>query len=312
VPRVIEDAMVETVARVLVGVIGVDAGPTDEQRAVLGAVVCGYYGRADLDLWSLAPLDPGAASAAVTDPAHRRRVRELMVMLEFCRHPILDAQVTCVEEYAAALGESGPGLTVARTLVTDGVAAAAADYLRFSRELQSDFEEPSLRGFAVDEGVDIANAELAARLRQFRDLPEDSLGYQYAEFYRRNGIELPGEDPNQPAVFVSHDMCHVIAGYEPTGQGEIALGAMQLAVDDSDAHWLAFLGNLAVHEAGFLSVGALVPKTATLTRAGATDMLARALVRGSQCVGDFTTADHLALAAKPLAQVRAQFGVPPL
>ena len=91
-PRVINDAMVETVARVLVGVIDVDGGPTDEQRAVLDAVVAGYWGRPDLDLSSLAPLEPSAASAAVTDPAHRRRVRELMVMLELCRHPLTDAR----------------------------------------------------------------------------------------------------------------------------------------------------------------------------------------------------------------------------
>ena len=148
--------------------------------------------------------------------------------------------------------------------------------------------------------------------RSSHELPEDTLGHQYLEFYRRNGIKLPGEDPNQPAVFVSHDMCHVIAGYEPTGQGEVALGAMQLAIDDTDVHWLAFLGNLSVHEAGFLGVGDLVPKQATLTREGAPEMLAQAFVRGAQCTGDFTTADHLALAATPIADVRAQFGVPPL
>ena len=51
---------------------------------------------------------------------------------------------------------------------------------------------------------------------------------------------------NMPAVFVSHDMCHVIAAYEPIGVDEIALGAMQLGMTDSDAHWLQFLGNLGV------------------------------------------------------------------
>jgi len=32
--------------------------------------------------------------------------------------------------------------------------------------------------------------------------------------------------------------------------------------------------------------------------------------RGAQCTGDFTTADHLALADRPLEDVRASFGVP--
>jgi hypothetical protein len=312
VARVIEDPMVETVARVLLGAIDVDGGGTDEQRAVLDALVAGYWGRPDLDLTALPSLAPAEAAEALTEPAHRRRVRELMVMLELCRHPLSDAQVTHVEEYAAALAESGPGLAVARTLVRDGAAAAVADYFRFIGDMQPEFEEPTLRGWPAGDDAVGANTELAQRLRELHELPEDTLGYQYVEFYRRNGIELPGEDPNQPAVFVSHDMCHVIAGYEPTGPEEIALGAMQLALDDTDVHWLSFLGNLSVHEAGFLGVGALVPKNATLARDGAPEMLGRAFLRGSQCTGDFTKADHLALAATPLVAVREQFGVPPL
>jgi hypothetical protein len=132
------------------------------------------------------------------------------------------------------------------------------------------------------------------------------------EFYRRNDITLPGDDPSMPAVFVAHDMCHVIAGYEPTGQGEIALGAMQLAVADSDDHWTGFLGNLAIHEAGYFNREGFQGKTGTLTRPGATGMLAEAFERGSRCTGDFTVTDHLSHAGQPLADVQAHFGVRPL
>ena len=138
-----------------------------------------------------------------------------------------------------------------------------------------------------------------------------TLGYEYVEFYRRNELTLPGDDPSSPAVFVSHDMCHVIGGYEPTGPGEIALGAMQLAVADNDAHWIQFLGNLGVHEAGYLAQH-VVPKQATLARPGAAAMLAEAFRRGEACTGDFTAADHLAMVELPLADVRARFGVPPI
>jgi hypothetical protein len=132
------------------------------------------------------------------------------------------------------------------------------------------------------------------------------------EFYRRNGIELPGDDVNSPALFVSHDMCHVIGGYEPTGQGEIALGAMQLGMTDSDAHWMQFMGNLGVHEAGYLDGGGkLVPKEGTLGRPGAAETVADAFRRGAQTTTDFTTVDHLALADQPLEDVRASFGIPP-
>jgi len=248
-------------------------------------------------------------AVVVTDAAHRRRVREMLVLLEACRHPLTDAQVTRVEMYAAALEEGGPGLTIARSLVDDGAQHAMADYLRFAREIEEDLAEPSLVTDYLGPFPQ-PKPELAARLRALHDLPKGSLGYEYVEFYRRHDLTLPGDDPNMPAVFVAHDMCHVIAGYGPTGPEEIALGALQLAVSDSDAHWVQFLGNLAVHEAGFFNNEAIVGKTATLTRAGAADLLSEALHRGAQCTGDFTAADHLSLAATPLEEVRARYGVP--
>jgi len=309
--RVIDDSMVEPVARALLGAVDVDGGATDEQRAVIAGIVGGYWERPDLALDSLDPLDPDGAAAVITVEAHRRRVRELMVLLELCRHPLSEAQVRRVDEYAAAFGQTGPGLSVARTLVRQGAEEAMADYYRYIGDVESAMAEPSLRD-EYTAALDAPDPELAARLRALHDLPVGTLGYEYVEFYQRNGITLPGDDPNMPAVFVAHDMCHVIAGYEPTGQGEIALGAMQLAVADTDAHWVGFLGNLAVHEAGFLSSESLVAKTATLTREGAPEMLARAMWRGSRCTDDFTTADHLVMAAVPLSEVRDRFGVPPL
>lgn len=308
--RVITDDLVEPVLGVLLGAIDVDGGPTDEQLGVLRALVAGYWGRTDLDVGALAPVAPAAAREVPDGPA-RARTRELLVLLELCRHPGSAAQVARVDEYAAALGESGPGLDLARTLVHEGKAAAMADYYRFLATRADSMAEPSLRDRY---GATLAapDHELADRLRALHDLPEGTLGHAYVEFYRRNGITLPGDDPAMPATFVAHDMCHVIGGYEPTGEGEIALGGMQLALADTPDHWAAFLGNLSVHEAGIVSNESVTGKTATLARPGAADFVARAMWRGAQCTGDFTEIDHLALVEVPLDEVRARFGVPPL
>lgn len=110
---------------------------------------------------------------------------------------------------------------------------------------------------------------------------------------------------------LAHDMCHVIAGYEPTGQGEIALGAMQLALDDNDLHWMQFLGNLAVHEAGYIT-DAVAAKGPAMARAGAAQLIAEAIRRGERCTADFTGIDDVALVEAPLSEVRERFGVPPL
>jgi hypothetical protein len=309
-PRIIDDSMVETATRVLLGAIDVGDGGTDEQLAVLRALVAGYYERPDIDVDTLGALGPDEAAAAVTNPAHRRRVRELMALLESCRHPLTDAQVARVELYATALHEDGPDMVIVRDLVNDGAQHAMADYMRFIEDIEADLAEPKLTADYLEK-FDSPKPELAGQLRKLHDLPEGTLGYEYIEFYRRNNLTLPGDDPNLPAVMVSHDMCHVIAGYEPTGPEEIALGAMQLGVVDSDAHWIQFLGNLAIHEAGYFNDESFVGKTATLEREGAAALLAEGLRRGAACTGDFTHADHLALAATPLAEVRHQFGIPP-
>jgi hypothetical protein len=310
-PRTVPDHLAEPFARVLKGAIDTGDGGTDEQRAVLRAVVVGFLGRADLDVDALTPLGVEDAADAITDPTTRRRVREMMVLLESTRHPLDDAQVTLVEQYAAALHQSDVGLTLEREVVRDGAAQALADYTRFSEEMFAEIAEPSL---IADGGLDKdhPDPELAARLKAMRDLPAGTLGHAYVDFYERNHLTYPGDDPNSPAIFVAHDMTHVIAGYEPTGPGELALGAFQISMNDSDAHWIAFLGSIAIHEAGYFNQDSFLGKTSTLARPGAVDTLAEAFARGRLCVGDVSAVDHLAMAARPLADVRADFGVLPV
>jgi hypothetical protein len=306
----IDEIAVEPVVRMLLGAVDVDGGATEEQRAVLTALVAGAWQRSDLDLDALEPLGPADAASALPDDATRRRARELLVLMEMCRHPLSEAQVARVDEYATALGMDDEGTDLARDLVKDGAEHAIADYMRYIADPTNTVFEPSL-GEKYRHKLDAPDPELAATLKALHDLPEDTLGYAYVEFYRRNGITLPGDDPSMPAVFVSHDMCHVIGGYEPTGQGEIALGAMQLAITDSEPHWIGFLGNLSVHEAGYFTNEKITGKAAALTRGGAPELIAHAMWRGAQS-DDFTDIDHLALAHLPLDEVRAQFKVPPL
>ncbi len=309
--RIIDPSQAKQVGQVLIGAADVDGGPTEEQLAVIGALLHGYF-ESDVEVAELTGSGPGEAASEFAGAAERRRMRELLVLIEFCRHPISEAQVGRVEEYAAELEQSGPGLEMARDLVGQGRDAAMADFRRFLQESTFDLVEPTLKEH-YRATLAVPDPGLAAQLRALGDCGPGTLGRAYVEFYDRNGITLPGDDPTQPAIFVAHDMCHVIAGYEPVAIDEIGLGAMQLGINDTDTHWLQFLGNLAVHEAGFLTSedGSLVPKEATLNRPGAAKTLAHAFSRGVRCGDDFTTIDHLAIADQLLEEVRARFAVPP-
>jgi hypothetical protein len=309
-PRIIDAEHAEPAIRAMVGAADIDGGPTEEQLNVIGALASGYY-EIEVDLATIEPLGPQATADAIPDQAMRRRMRELLVLTELCRHPISGTQAARVEEYCAAMGESGPGLMLVRDLVDKSRVEAAADYMRFfsGAMVGPMLEEQLAAHYAA--ALDEPAPELAERLSRLGDAGPETLGAAYLDFYARNGFDLPGIGMNMPAVFVSHDMCHVIAGYEPIAVDEIALGAMQLGMNDTDAHWFQFLGNLGVHEAGFLDGdGSLVPKEGGLSRPGAPETIAHAMWRGAQCTNDFTTVDHLALADQPLSDVRASFGIP--
>lgn len=232
------------------------------------------------------------------------------MLLELCRHPESRAQVERVEAYADALGPDGAEeRQIIRTWLDEGVQRATDDFDRFYDAQLGTLSEPSLReGYLELTDPDL---ELARRLEGLHELPEGTLGHAYVEFYRRNQLTVPGADIHFPAHYVAHDMNHVITGYEPTGPEEIALGAFTLAMNDNDANWIQFLANLAIHEAGLLKHGEIMPKTETLSRPGATDLLGDGLWRGAQCTSDFSQADHFTFAPWQLEDVRAHFGVPP-
>ena len=309
-PFLVGPELVEPVTQSLLGAIDVDGGPTDEQLAVLRAVVTYLWERPDLDLAALAPLGPREAATAIEDPHARRRLNEVLVTLELCRHPETKTQVARVEEYAHAMDVGGPHLDICRKWIDEGTERATEDFDRFYAEDLPTLSEPSLRDRYLR--LDEPDADLADRLEALHDLPEDTLGWHYLEFYRRNDITVPGRDTHTPAHYVSHDMNHVISGYEPTGPGEIALGAFTLAMNDNDANWLQFVANLVIHEAGLLKHGAIEPKASTMTRAGATDLVGEGFARGARCTSDFSQADHLAMADWLLDSVRAYYNVVPM
>jgi len=311
VTRLVAAGDVETVVRGLVGVIDVDGGPTDEQLAVLRAVVVHLFERDDLDLGSVGPLSPEETADRLTDPDARRRFGELMFTLETCRHPLTDAQVSSCERYAAVLGSSPEQVEVLRTAIDEGVARAAADFDRFFSGMVSARSEPRFRARNLDPPH--LDPELVELVSSFHQLPEGTVGWCLADFYATHGFVVPGAEisPNTYLYF-DHDNIHVISGIAPTGPGEIALGGFQLCMDDNPASTFAFFSPLVLHEAGLSAmVDDIVAVGSTLSRPDAAELLGAEMARGSRTTGDFAWIDHLELAPVPLADVRDRFGVEP-
>jgi hypothetical protein len=308
VTRLVAAQDVDTVVRGLIGVIDVDGGPTDEQLAVLGAIVVHLFEREDIDLERIVPLGPEETASRLTVAAARRRFGELMFTLETCRHPLSGAQIASCERYAAALGSSPDEVHVLRVAIDDGVARAAADFDRFFSGMVAARSEPRFR--ARDFEPPHLDPELVAIVNDFHHLPEGTLGWCLADFYATHGFSVPGSEitPNTYLYF-DHDNIHVISGIAPTGPGEIALGAFQMCMDDNPASTFAFFSPLVLHETGITAIDDIVAKGSTLTRPYAAELLGSEMARGSRTTGDFAWVDHLELAPLPLDDVRARFGV---
>lgn len=294
----------------LLGAIDVDDGPTDEQLAVLRALVTHLWKRPDLDPDTLAPLGPTELASRLDGDDRRLRFCEMLMTLELCRHPQSVAQVDRVEACATALGVTGIALETTRTALERGSAVVTGDLERIYGEILPEISERSLRDRYLH--LDAPDPALADRLRALAELPAGTLGHAYLAFYERNGFPLPGDDTHLPAHYVNHDMNHVITGYEPTAPGEIARSGFLMAANPSRHNWLEFLLTMSIHESGVLTHGEIRAKFATLSRPGVGDLLAEGLDRGRRCTVDLSQLDHLAIAAEPLASIRDRYRVVPL
>lgn len=307
------DNLVEPVASGLLGGATVDDGPTAEQIAVLQAIVSHLWHRPDIDVKELTPLDADALAKITSDEPLRHLLVGILMTLECCRHPQTETQVHQIERYANALSISGEPLGVIRTWITDGAIQASADLMRFQKQKEDEAIEPAfLHRTPSTTEPDPAVRE---KILELSDLPKGTLGRSYIDFHEEFGIALPGSGIDatfSDGVLISHDLNHVISGYSPTGEGEVALGAMEFAMNDSEGTWSRFLASLAIHEAGMSRFEDFTAKEATLSRPGAADLLGEAFERGNLCTSDFSRIDHLSMAAWTMEEVREHFGVVPL
>ncbi len=300
--------LVEPFVAGLLGVCDVEGGPTEEQLVVLQAIATQVWRRPDLDLRATSALEPTELAEMITSPTDRRHFQEMIVTLEACRHPLTDAQLERAEAYEAAIGIVGPDAALFRTMVDEGTERAKADFARFLDGSVKARVEPSLRDVAVPDGS--AEPELVARIEKMRSYASGTLGHAYVEFYDFAGLPLPGvEATPMNHFYVGHDMTHVISGIGTTAEAEVALSAFLMAMADDSVNRSALLASLIVHEAGFGDSNKVKAESGILARPGAADLLAAELVRGGECIADFSRVDHFAMAERPLAEIRAEFGV---
>jgi ubiquinone biosynthesis protein Coq4 len=139
-------------------------------------------------------------------------------------------------------------------------------------------------------------------------LPEGTLGHEYARFMRQHGLDpaaLPVKPVEDDASFIeahlreTHDLWHVVTGFEPNVAGELGLQAFYLA---------QFTNRVAL---AILSAGMLNTLIYGFEDSGARmSQIARGWQLGRQARPLFGT-DWKQLWTTPISEVRARLGLEP-
>jgi len=271
----------------------VDGGHSKEQRELLEALARHVMRVAPS---TVTVIEPDEAAAVISKPRLRKAIGEILVMLELVRHPPSAVLTSRVAEYLAALD------------IQDGFQSVAKDYLEDAREqVGKDWErvrEPDLVEHFLD---DLSDSELNEKMIALARLPEGTLGKALFDFYRRNGF--PWIPENDEDSLVPHDLTHVLAGYGATAEAEVALQAFLVGAARGERHFSSLLASLLLFEVGMMPFPGIETTQGVLARPDSAELVASAIERGLQCHGDIAV-DHEEMLDRPLAQVRAELGIP--
>ncbi len=267
------------------------------------------------------PLGPDELADALPSASARVQFMHLLVLFELIVHPLPAEQERRTEEYGRALGVDPPLVGETRALTRRRYGLAYLELARHSwyvkRTLIDSVHGKLYERIRSELGyLGVGDPAIARRWRALGDLPEGSWGREVDRFYDRNGFPRPGEQHGIYELGAKHDWVHVLTGYDTTPVGEIKVFGFIAANMADPAGFTMLAVTLGLFQTGTITHmhGKLV-KNATidaLDTPAAAEAFAEAISYGGQCTRDIMSdIDVFAEAARPLAEVRVEFGLPP-
>jgi hypothetical protein len=298
-----------------------ESGLGQPQRAMLDALQRVVL-HTDLDVESLASIEPEELAARLEDPSQARQLIRFMVATSLANGPPSLAQVSLMSAFAAALRVEEPSVAVVAHLAKGRLRRFRIAFLRHSHirsYLRNTYRilggiRPMIRGLLVARGVIPADTEQSARYRALEDLPEDTLGHQFFRHYTDEGLAFPGEKDGFPVGALFHDFSHVLAGYDTSPEGEIKNAAFQAGFTRDEDDFFTALFAIVIHTAGVNLAPFAMPVLRGRIGQGSLALeMFQALKRGAAMKvdlgNDWDFWDYVAL---PIAEARERLGVVPV
>lgn len=295
--------------RMMKAVAVADGDLSAEERALLEAAgrALGLERSAD----AIAPAAPADVVDALRDPRLRERAVQATILVAMIDQRVREEELRAVERFAAALDVDEPRLANLRQLARGHVRRMWLDLARrsFARPI---FEETLRKRGLVGLWTIVApmigfgaDPALARRSIDLGRLPEDTLGHAYFRFVVDHELGFPGEGiVAEEGVW--HDLSHVLGGYGVDPEGEVSVVSFIAGYRREDPFFWLFTIALQFHLGIKVS-----PYSPGLRGHFDPALVVAALRRGMAMNRDLSVGwDYWKDLARPLAEVRARYGVP--
>jgi len=264
------------------------------------------------DARALEPATAAVVKEALGAPLLRERAVQAAILVAMIDGEASASEVETIASFARELGVDEPRVANLRQLANGQLRRLWIDLARrsFARPIfERALRERGLAGIWKIVGPMVGlgrDPDLARRYADLGRLPEGTLGYAYFRFIVDNELGFPGEGVvAEDGVW--HDLSHVLGGYGTDPAGEVSVVSFIAGYRREDPFFWLFTIALQFHLGIKVS-----PYSPGLTGHFEPDLVLEAVRRGMAMNRDLSVGwDYWDDLARPLAEVRERYGVPP-
>jgi hypothetical protein len=292
------------------------SGPLDPMRRSALDAIQRHLLRTDHDLDALPTTTPTELAAALDDPALRTQLTSAMATLVLAVEPVDAGELAAVEGFAGALGVEPGALQQLRRLheerwivlrfhgARQGLAGPAIAQLYENEGFLG-----LLRNFASFTGI-LENRAVADRYRALESFADGTLGKELWRFYRKHNYAFPGEKHGAPEGLLTHDLSHVLGGYDTDFPSEAQVLAFQAGYRKLDPFAVLVFVLLQGQHGLKLTPFAEAHHGYLDRRPELVEGMVRAFARGTRMVVDLTDHwDFWAVMDRPVEELRQRYGI---
>ncbi len=292
------------------------AGPLTDTRRETMTAVQKYLLHTDYDVDALPTIEPDELAKIVEDPALRTQLVSGMSTLVFAREHLEPLEIQATERFAAALNVAPSVLENLRTFQQERYVLLRFDLARkglAGSAMAQLYEDQGFLG-VVKNVASFAglweNKEVADKYHALESWPDGTLGKELWKFYKKNDFRFPGEKHGAPESLLTHDLSHILGGYDVDFRSEgLVLGFQAGYRKKEPFSVIVFLLMMAEH--GIRVTPFAKEQTGFFEHnPGTAADIVRAFARGAAMNIDLTDHwDHWAVMDQPIDEVRRRYGI---